>query len=141
MHNLTTTGDVARDQSDLALTDPLTGLGNQRRFFDKVERLIRERADDPAPFAVGLLDLDGFKPINDLFGRKAGDYILQLLGNRNVRHLAQASKRRRDQRVIAFRRNPTSPRDRNKFERSNAIRVSMERWVVITIDAVLMVGR
>ncbi len=77
MHNLTTTGDVARDQSDLALTDPLTGLGNQRRFFDKVERLIRERADDPAPFAVGLLDLDGFKPINDLFGRKAGDYILQ----------------------------------------------------------------
>jgi diguanylate cyclase (GGDEF)-like protein len=77
MHNLTTTGDVARDQTDLALTDPLTGLGNQRRFFDKVERLIRERADDPAPFAVGMLDLDGFKPINDLFGRKAGDYILQ----------------------------------------------------------------
>ena len=77
MHNLTTTGEIARDQSDLALTDPLTGLGNQRRFFDKVERLIRERADDPAPFAVGLLDLDGFKPINDLFGRKAGDYILQ----------------------------------------------------------------
>lgn len=77
MHNLTTTGAIARDQSDLALTDPLTGLGNQRRFFDKVERLIRERADDPAPFAMGLLDLDGFKLINDLFGRKAGDYILQ----------------------------------------------------------------
>ncbi|MBN9037908.1 MAG: EAL domain-containing protein [Rhizobiales bacterium] len=70
-------GLAGREQSDLALTDPLTGLGNQRRFFDKVDRLIKERAEDPAPFAVGLLDLDGFKPINDLFGRKAGDYILQ----------------------------------------------------------------
>ena len=65
-----------RDNSDLAFTDPLTGLGNQRRFFDKIDRLIADRADDPAPFAVGILDLDGFKPINDLFGRKAGDDIL-----------------------------------------------------------------
>ncbi|MDW6024570.1 EAL domain-containing protein [Mesorhizobium sp. BAC0120] len=62
--------------SDLAFTDPLTGLGNVRRFFDKVDRLIAERADDPAPFTVGILDLDGFKPINDLFGHKAGDEIL-----------------------------------------------------------------
>ena len=77
MHNLIATGTSASDQSDLALTDPLTGLGNQRRFFDKIDRLIRDRAEDPAPFAIGLLDLDGFKPINDLFGRKAGDYILQ----------------------------------------------------------------
>ena len=45
---LSSSGDTA----ELAFTDPLTGLGNQRRFFDKIERLIRERADDPAPFAV-----------------------------------------------------------------------------------------
>lgn len=61
---------------DGGFTDALTGLGNSRRFFDKVERLIAERAEDPAPFAVGIVDLDGFKPINDLFGRKAGDDIL-----------------------------------------------------------------
>ena len=61
---------------DLVLTDPLTGLGNAHRFFDKVNRLIADRADDPAPFAIGVLDLDGFKPINDLFGRAAGDDIL-----------------------------------------------------------------
>ncbi|MEZ5805453.1 MAG: EAL domain-containing protein [Rhizobiaceae bacterium] len=64
------------DYADLAFTDPLTGLGNTRRFEDKVERLIAERANDPAPFTVGIIDLDGFKPINDLFGRKAGDDIL-----------------------------------------------------------------
>ena len=65
-----------REVSDLAFTDPLTGLGNMRRFFDKVDRLIADRADDPAPFAIGILDLDGFKPINDLFGHAAGDEIL-----------------------------------------------------------------
>ncbi|MCO6049410.1 EAL domain-containing protein [Mesorhizobium sp. RP14(2022)] len=61
---------------EFAFTDPLTGLGNHRRFHDKVERLIADRADDPAPFTVGIIDLDGFKPINDLLGRAAGDEIL-----------------------------------------------------------------
>ncbi|GLS40354.1 GGDEF-domain containing protein [Mesorhizobium tianshanense] len=70
------TGQASRESTDLAFTDPLTGLGNHRRFFDKVDRLISDRADDPAPFTVGILDLDGFKPINDLFGHKAGDDIL-----------------------------------------------------------------
>jgi len=70
------TGQANRESTDLAFTDPLTGLGNHRRFFDKVDRLISDRADDPAPFTVGILDLDGFKPINDLFGHRAGDDIL-----------------------------------------------------------------
>ncbi|WP_292462557.1 diguanylate cyclase, partial [Mesorhizobium sp.] len=70
------TGQPGRENADLAFTDPLTGLGNHRRFYDKVDRLISDRADDPAPFTVGILDLDGFKPINDLFGHKAGDDIL-----------------------------------------------------------------
>ena len=64
------------DQKELVLTDPLTGLGNNRRFLARIRRLIAERADDPAPFAIGIVDLDGFKPINDFFGRAAGDEIL-----------------------------------------------------------------
>lgn len=64
------------DAGEQFLTDPVTGLGNRRRFFDKVERLIAERASDPVPFAICIIDLDGFKPINDLFGRRAGDDIL-----------------------------------------------------------------
>ena len=70
------TGQANRESTDQAFTDPLTGLGNHRRFFDKVDRLISDRSEDPAPFTVGILDLDGFKPINDLFGHKAGDDIL-----------------------------------------------------------------
>ncbi|GLS31960.1 GGDEF-domain containing protein [Mesorhizobium albiziae] len=76
MHTVFGGGPNSRDGSDLAYTDPLTGLGNQRRFVDKVDRLISDRSEDPAPFTVGILDLDGFKPINDLFGRVAGDDIL-----------------------------------------------------------------
>ncbi|MBX9454294.1 MAG: EAL domain-containing protein [Mesorhizobium sp.] len=75
-------GKMGNESADLAFTDPLTGLGNLRRFFDKIDRLILDRADDPAPFAIGILDLDGFKPINDLFGRRAGDNILQQVAMR-----------------------------------------------------------
>jgi diguanylate cyclase (GGDEF)-like protein len=75
-------GGGASEANDLAFTDPLTGLGNHRRFSDKVARLISERASDPAPFTIAIVDLDGFKPINDLFGRRAGDDILVQVGMR-----------------------------------------------------------
>ena len=60
---------VSQDELQvMAYTDPLTGLGNQHRLSDKINALISERADDPAPFTIGIANLDGFKPINDLFG-------------------------------------------------------------------------
>ena len=47
-------GQTNRESPDLAFTDLLTGLGNHRRFFDKVDRLISDRADEHADcgFAV-----------------------------------------------------------------------------------------
>lgn len=60
----------------MAYTDALTGLGNSYRLRDRVRQIASERAADPAPFAIGLVNLDGFKPINDLFGPHAGDRIL-----------------------------------------------------------------
>ena len=71
-----------RRESDVASTDAKTGLANRRRFFDKVEKLLADRADDPAPFAIARVGLDGFKPVNDLFGRESGDSILQQVGMR-----------------------------------------------------------
>lgn len=76
---------ISTDESaplELAWTDSLTGLGNQHRFCDKVKRLLEERAGDPAPFALAFVDIDGFKPINDLFGRSAGDEILRQIAVR-----------------------------------------------------------
>jgi diguanylate cyclase (GGDEF)-like protein len=72
-------------QSELhawAFSDPLTGLGNRYRLREKLRQLIAERADDPAPFTVGIANLDGFKPINDLFGPSSGDQILCQVAHR-----------------------------------------------------------
>lgn len=63
-------------------TDPLTGLGNRARLQDKISKLVQERSLDPAPFTVGLVNLDGFRPINDLFGHTAGDDILCQVAHR-----------------------------------------------------------
>lgn len=65
-----------------AYSDPLTGLGNRHRMRDKVHLLAAERAADPAPFTVCIANLDGFKPINDLFGMEAGDEILCQVAHR-----------------------------------------------------------
>ena len=70
------------DDEEFASTDTKTGLANRARFISKVEKLIIERSEDPAPFTVVRLGLDGFKPINDLYGREAGDSILQQVGMR-----------------------------------------------------------
>lgn len=66
----------------MAYSDPLTGLGNRYRLRDKVRLLANERAADPAPFTVCIANLDGFKPINDLFGAEAGDEILCQVAHR-----------------------------------------------------------
>ncbi len=66
----------------MAYSDPLTGLGNRYRLRDKVKLLAAERAADPAPFAICIANLDGFKPINDLFGAEAGDEILCQVAHR-----------------------------------------------------------
>ncbi len=70
------------DQKPIGYTDRLTGLGNRFRLRDKVRQLAADRAADPAPFTVGIVNLDGFKPINDLFGQAAGDEILCQVAHR-----------------------------------------------------------
>ncbi|MFK3777999.1 putative bifunctional diguanylate cyclase/phosphodiesterase [Agrobacterium sp. NPDC089420] len=66
----------------MAYSDPLTGLGNRYRLRDKIRMLASERSSDPAPFTVGIANIDGFKPINDLFGAEAGDEILCQVAHR-----------------------------------------------------------
>ncbi len=68
------------DNHRLALTDSLTGLPNRRKFYADLDVLTRD--PDGAPFAVGVLDLDRFKPINDTYGHQAGDRLLAALAQR-----------------------------------------------------------
>ena len=76
------TAEAKDEISRLALSDPLTGLPNRRRFQDQVDALIRGYADTSVPFCIGVVDLDGFKPINDVFGHSVGDDVLVEVGAR-----------------------------------------------------------
>jgi diguanylate cyclase (GGDEF)-like protein len=60
----------------LALTDPLTGLGNARHFLERLERDLDRADTDGTPLALCLVDVDDFKRVNDRFGHPAGDGVL-----------------------------------------------------------------
>ena len=60
----------------LALTDPLTQLGNRRYFLSCMEKVISSNSRYKEQAAIVLIDLDGFKKINDEFGHEAGDALL-----------------------------------------------------------------
>ncbi|WP_406037571.1 EAL domain-containing protein [Micromonospora sp. NBC_00898] len=62
----------------LAYSDQLTGLPNRLTFNRRLRRALR----DDAPVAVLLLDLDGFKQVNDRFGHATGDRLLTSIAER-----------------------------------------------------------
>lgn len=64
----------------LAMTDSLTDLPNRRQFHADLDALTTGK--EKAPFAVGVLDLDRFKSINDTYGHQIGDRLLHALGIR-----------------------------------------------------------
>lgn len=66
----------------LALVDPLTGLGNRRHFDATLHRTLGQAERDGQPFGVLAIDLDDFKPVNDRFGHPVGDALLQSVAQR-----------------------------------------------------------
>ncbi len=65
---------------DLALTDHLTGLFNHRAFQEELEHAFQYAVGQNVPLSLLLIDLDGFKQVNDTRGHQAGDGILQAVG-------------------------------------------------------------
>ncbi|WP_460960045.1 PAS domain S-box protein [Parasphingorhabdus pacifica] len=61
----------------MALHDPLTGLANRALLLDRFEQELAELPDRGDVLAVFLIDLDGFKEVNDHYGHAAGDELLQ----------------------------------------------------------------
>ena len=60
-----------------ALTDPLTGVANRRSLLERIDYEIARHVRSRRSFALVMLDLDGFKLLNDRFGHPAGDDLLR----------------------------------------------------------------
>jgi diguanylate cyclase (GGDEF)-like protein len=73
---------LAEENLRLANLDMLTGLPNRRRFFEQLQRAIAQAHADGRELAVGIIDLDGFKPVNDTYGHRVGDAVLASIAER-----------------------------------------------------------
>ncbi len=85
------TRQATRRLHELAMRDPLTGLGN-RRFLDQhLEGLIRSSGASNAPLVCVAIDMDRFKMVNDTLGHGVGDDLLRFLAD-----LIHSHKRQED---------------------------------------------
>ena len=66
----------------LALTDPLTGLGNHRSFHERLQRELPAAEQEGRTLSLCLVDIDDFKTINDRFGHPVGDLVLGQVASR-----------------------------------------------------------
>jgi diguanylate cyclase (GGDEF)-like protein len=68
---------LRNEVADLALLDDLTGVGNRRHLVQRLAEECARSERSGQPFALLVIDLDGFKAINDTHGHAAGDACLQ----------------------------------------------------------------
>ncbi len=80
LHDVTERRRLERELLERAYLDPLTGLGNRLRFQDLVQAALA----DGKPAAVLLVDIDGFRTVNDTMGQDVGDELLQAFARRLV---------------------------------------------------------
>lgn len=76
--------ETLRNQS---IRDPLTGLFNRRYMEESLARELNRAARHQSPVSVVMLDLDGFKRLNDVFGHDVGDGLLCAFGGLLATHL------------------------------------------------------
>ena len=73
--------ELQQHLEQLVVSDPLTGLHNRRFLMDRLAQEMHRSDRHREPLAFAMVDLDGFKPINDQFGHVAGDKVLRAVGN------------------------------------------------------------
>lgn len=82
---------AVRRLAEMAATDPLTGLANRRALADSMGRAFAEAQRHDRELSCVMIDLDGFKPLNDTLGHQRGDDLLIAAAT-----VLQANSRRSD---------------------------------------------
>ncbi len=80
---------LRRDLEFMAHHDPLTELANRARLIEHLDAVLEAFRSGGPPVAVAFIDLDRFKPINDLFGHNIGDWVLVEVGRR-LQHVVRS---------------------------------------------------
>jgi len=87
----------------MAATDPLTGLYNRRHFGRVLEQLFAETIRYGKDLSCVMIDLDGYKQLNDTFGHQVGDQLLVMAGKviaANMRRMDVAARYGGDEFVL-----------------------------------------
>lgn len=71
---------VQKTLEQLVVRDSLTGLHNRTHLMDRLREEMQRASRYTQPLALAMIDLDGFKPINDQFGHVVGDQVLRNVG-------------------------------------------------------------
>jgi diguanylate cyclase (GGDEF)-like protein len=111
-HEVATRRAVEAKVRALAVHDDLTGLPNRRGMAERLNAALARSRRDDSTVVVLLVDLDRFKPVNDLRGHAAGDQLLQLVAKRmtdTVRESDVVARVGGDEFVIATQFGPGTP--------------------------------
>jgi len=95
--------DSLKRVEEMAATDPLTGLYNRRHFSRVIEQLFAEAYRFDQDLSCVMIDMDGFKPLNDGFGHQVGDALLMAAGkviHSNLRSMDIAARYGGDEFVL-----------------------------------------
>jgi two-component system cell cycle response regulator len=135
----------------MAATDPLTGMYNRRHFGRVLDQLFAEaqRYDEQTDLACVMIDLDGYKQLNDTFGHQVGDQLLVMAGKvigANMRRMDVAARYGGDEFVLLLPHAGSeeaagvAQRIRDEFRQGSSILLKRNAGVTMSIGIASLRG-
>ncbi|MFT8418566.1 MAG: diguanylate cyclase [Acetobacter sp.] len=134
---------LQEQEAQRARHDVLTGLPNRLALAEYLPQALARAQRNGTGVGVGLIDLDGFKQVNDTYGHEAGDKLLQQLGQRVQALLRQTDYVARlggDEFVVVFEGLTTAQATEQVEVVLNTMHAAVEDSFAVTASASAMVG-